>query len=364
MPRAPIFPAEALLAWYDRNARALPWRVAPADTQRGVLPDPYRVWLSEVMLQQTTVAAAAPRYQRFIERWPTVSALAAASLDDVLGEWAGLGYYARARNLHKAAIAVVERHDGDVPDTEEGLRALPGIGPYTAAAIAAIAFGRRAVVVDGNVERIFARWFATATPFPAGKRAVYERAASIWPNDRSGDFAQALMDIGAGACAPRAPDCADCPLVQGCEAFASGAPDAYPRRAPKTQRPVRNGAAFALFDVDGRVLVERRPDKGLLGGMIGLPGSPWVNSQTPDPFAFAPVNARWISAGSIDHVFTHFRLELAVYVADAAADADFANALALFWADPKKIRMPTVMRKALDAALGQERRRNTTEPAE
>lgn len=355
MAHAHDFPADLLLAWYDRTARDLPWRVAPGATAK---PDPYRVWLSEVMLQQTTVAAVTPRFEQFLARWPTVTALAAAPLDDVLGEWAGLGYYARARSLHKAALAVAREHGGVFPDTEDGLRALPGVGAYTAAAVAAIAFGRRAVVVDGNVERVAARWFGIETPFPAGKKQARAAAERMWPDHRSGDFAQALMDLGAGVCAPRAPLCGACPVAEGCAALASGAPETYPRRLPKKERPTRRGAAFALFDDRERVLVERRPDKGLLGGMIGLPGSPWESEPIGDPLTFAPAEAPWRSAGAVAHVFTHFRLELDVFAAEG-------NAVDGEWRDPVTVRMPTVMRKALDAALKtQAERRTITEPAE
>jgi A/G-specific adenine glycosylase len=361
MERPQDFPVKDLIAWYRRHARDLPWR----SMRPGAPPDPYRTWLSEVMLQQTTVAAVAPRFERFLRRWPTVTGLAAAPLDEVLSEWAGLGYYARARNLHKAAVVVARDCGGVFPDTEERLRALPGVGAYTAAAIAAIAFDRRAVVVDGNVERVMARWFAIETPFPAGKEAARVSAAAVWPDLGSGDFAQALMDLGAGICGPRAPSCEACPISKGCAAMAAGAPERYPRRAPKSERPTRRGAAFALFDGEGRVLAERRPERGLLGGMTGLPGTEWASAELSDPLRAAPAPARWSRAGAVTHAFTHFRLELEVFTADAAPATALPNNA--FWTDAPTVRMPTVMRKALDAALearGQATRRKMTEPAE
>lgn len=344
----------ALLDWYDLAARVLPWRAPPGSAPA----DPYRVWLSEVMLQQTTVAAVTPRYRRFLERWPTIETLAEAPLDDVLSEWAGLGYYARARNLHRCAGAVAAR--GGFPDTEDALRTLPGIGAYTAAAVAAIAFGRRAVVVDGNVERVMARLFAIKTPFPSGKRDARRRAEEVWPQTRSGDFAQALMDLGATICTPRAPSCLLCPLADQCEARAAGAAERYPRRAKKAEKPARHGVAFALFDADGRVLLERRPEEGLLGGMAGLPGTPWTDGASEgDEDSYAPCVARWSSAGAVRHVFTHFALELEVRWATARRKT-LPNAT--YWADPAAAGLPTVMKKAV--ALAQEARRTTTEPAE
>lgn len=365
MARVKGFPVAPLLSWYERSARVLPWRVPPDDLRRGVAPDPYRVWLSEVMLQQTTVAAVIPRYLRFLERWPTVADLASAPIDDVLSEWAGLGYYARARNLHKAAVAVASDCGGQFPDTEDGLAALPGVGAYTAAAVAAIAFGRRAVVIDGNIERVFARWFAIDAPLPAGKRDIRAVAETAWPSLRSGDFAQGLMDLGAGVCAPRAAECGQCPISDGCGARQAGAPETYPRRMPKPVRPTRRGAAFALFDPEGRVLLVRRPERGLLGGMIGLPGSDWTEENAADPMLCAPQETRWRAAGAITHVFTHFRLELDVYAAEASqANSAEPNA---FWEKPDTVRLPTVMRKALNAAVAarsQATRRRMTEPAE
>ncbi|MBI1365338.1 MAG: A/G-specific adenine glycosylase [Alphaproteobacteria bacterium] len=336
----------AVLAWYDANARALPWRRPPGVAEPA---DPYRVWLSEIMLQQTTVAAVRPRFERFLARWPTVEALAAASVDDVLGEWAGLGYYARARNLHKCAVEIAAR--GAFPDDEATLVALPGVGAYTAAAIAAIAFDKKAVVVDGNVERVMARLFAVETPLPSAKPELKRATASVWPDKRSGDFAQSLMDLGAGVCTPRAPECGACPLSRFCRAFALGAAQEYPRRAPKKQKPTRYGAGFALFDSKGRVLVERRPDKGLLGGMLGLPGTEWITERpNGDALAAAPAKAPWRHAGLARHTFTHFHLELDVYAGEGAARRIGGR---YEWADPETVRLPTVMRKALDLAFKQ-----------
>ncbi|MBY0421193.1 MAG: A/G-specific adenine glycosylase [Parvularculaceae bacterium] len=354
MMRRPQPDPATLLDWYGRHARLLPWRAPPGSTPP---PDPYRVWLSEVMLQQTTVAAVTERFLRFVRRWPTVEALAEAPLEEVLGEWAGLGYYARARNLHRCAVAVAAR--GGFPDTEEELRALPGIGAYTAAAVAAIAFGRRAVVVDGNVERVMARLFAIDTPFPAGKAEARRRAEDVWPDARSGDFAQALMDLGATVCTPRSPSCLVCPLADACLARRANVAEAFPKRAAKATRPERRGVAFVLFDGEGRVLLERRAEKGLLGGMPGLPGAPWSTEGPTSPEAQAPCDAGWRSAGSVRHVFTHFALALEV----RWASARMAKAPAkLFWADPDAAGLPTVMKKAV--ALAQEARRTTTDPAE
>lgn len=342
--------APALLRWYDAHARALPWRVGPAAHKSGARPDAYAVWLSEVMLQQTTVATVAPRYRDFLARWPTVEAMAAAPVDDILGAWAGLGYYARARNLHKCALTVSRDHGGVFPDTEEALRALPGVGDYTAAAIAAIAFDRPAVVVDGNVERVVSRLFAIETPLPAAKPAIREKAAAIWPARRPGDFAQALMDLGAGVCRPKAPQCLICPLTEHCAARRSGAPEAFPVKAAKKAKPARVGAAFALIDSRGRMLFERRPDKGLLGGMLGLPGTDWAAALPDDPLAFAPAPAQWTRTGAAEHVFTHFHLTLDVYV--ARAPNGFRKSRRQQWIAPAEAPLPTVMRKAVERAAG------------
>ena len=299
--------ARSLLAWYDAHARVLPWRVAPG---AGVRPDPYRVWLSEVMLQQTTVAAVGPYFAKFTNRWPTVEALAAADEAELMAAWAGLGYYARARNLIACARAVAGEHGGRFPDTEDGLRALPGVGAYTAAAIAAIAFDRRAVVVDANVERVVARLFAVADPLPGARPRIRALTDSITPATRAGDFAQAMMDLGATICTSRNPRCLACPLAESCAARAEAAPDAYPVKAAKKPKPQRRGTAYWL-ESNGAVLLVRRPDKGMLGGMRALPGGGWGETTELRP----PVAADWRPIGTVAHVFTHFALALDVVAA-------------------------------------------------
>ncbi|MEK7343017.1 MAG: A/G-specific adenine glycosylase [Pseudomonadota bacterium] len=297
--------AADLLAHYDVHARRLPWRAPPGSNAA----DPYRVWLSEVMLQQTTVAAVGPYFAKFTQRWPTVEALAAAADADLMAAWAGLGYYARARNLLACARAVVRDHDGCFPDTEEGLRALPGLGAYTAAAVAAIAFGRRAVVVDANVERVVARLFAIATPLPAARPAIHAAADRITPDARAGDFAQAMMDLGATICTARNPACGICPLRQDCAAVRTADPAAFPVKAAKKPKPHRLGHGWWM-ERDGRVWLVRRPDKGLLGGMRALPSSDW--SAAPDITPPAP--ARWTRIDTpVAHVFTHFSLALTIH---------------------------------------------------
>jgi len=341
----------ALLAWYDRHARVLPWRA-----KRGGRSDPYRVWLSEIMLQQTTVKTVAPYYARFLRRWPDIAALAAASLDDVLREWAGLGYYARARNLHACARAVVERHGGIIPDTLDGLRALPGIGDYTAAAVAAIAFDAPAVPVDGNVERVVTRLFAIDEALPAAKPAIKQLAASLLPPRRAGDFAQALMDLGASLCSPKRPACALCPWSEPCVARARGEQETFPRKAPKREGKLRRGAAFVVSRADGRVLLRQRPAKGLLAQMTEVPGSDWAHDfDEADALASAPrfKRANWrLLPGVVRHVFTHFPLELAVFIAQVPPGA--AAPKGARWvkvADLPGEALPTVMRKVLTHAL-------------
>ncbi|MFT4098607.1 MAG: A/G-specific adenine glycosylase [Rhodoblastus sp.] len=340
MPPRPS-PAASLLAWYDRHARKLPWR-AP----RGAPPDPYVVWLSEIMLQQTTVAAVGPYFRRFLERWPDVAALAAAPDEEVMREWAGLGYYSRARNLVACARAIAAR--GGFPDEEAGLRELPGVGPYTAAAVAAIAFGRRAVVVDGNVERVVARLFAIETPLPQAKPEIRERADELTPRARAGDFAQAMMDIGATICTPKKPACALCPLDGFCIARKGGAPETYPRRAPKAERPERRGAAFVAIRADGAVFLRTRPPKGLLGGMTEFPGTEWsVDFDPSRALDAAPLALDWRRrAGEVLHVFTHFALKLHVYVASAPQSHTApAGARWVAGARLSDEALPTLMRK-------------------
>lgn len=345
MPPVPVHPPAdlpalraALLDWYDAHRRTLAWRGAPG----AAAPDPYRVWLSEVMLQQTTTPHATPYFEAFTARWPTVSDLAAAADSDVMAAWAGLGYYARARNLLACARAVAGDHGGVFPDTEAGLLALPGVGAYTAAAVAAIAFGRPANVVDGNVERVMARLFAVETPLPAAKPELRRRAASLVADHRPGDWAQALMDLGATVCRPGRPLCHLCPLTAWCAGFRSGAPERWPLKTRKTVRPHRTGTAWVLRDDRGRVALVRRPDKGLLGGMTGLPTSDWaVDAAEASP----PVAADWRGAGAVEHVFTHFSLTLDVRTATGAGD--------FLWTDPDEAlrSLPTVFRKALERGL-------------
>ncbi len=316
--------ATDLLAWYDRHRRRLPWRAPP-----GVAADPYRVWLSEIMLQQTTVKAVVPYYARFLARWGDVTALAAAPLDDVLKAWAGLGYYARARNLHACARAVVARHGGEFPASEAELRALPGIGAYTAAAIAAIAFDQPASPVDGNIERVIARLYAIDTPPPAAKRNIARLAQALTPVRRAGDFAQAMMDLGATLCVPKTPACTLCPWHQNCAAYRRGEAELFPRRALKREGVLRRGAAFVVQRADGLILVRSRPAKGLLGGMTEVPTTEWGhdfdehNALDHAPrFGSAKLRKKidWHRLpGRVRHVFTHFPLELAVYAASMPA---------------------------------------------
>lgn len=361
MQREIVLPANArllgstLLAWYDREQRDLPWRTAP-----GEAPDPYKVWLSEIMLQQTTVKAVLPRYGLFLRRWPDVQTLAGAPLRDVLGAWAGLGYYARARNLHACARAVVERHGGRFPATETGLRKLPGIGDYTAAAIAAIAFGKRATPVDGNIERVVARLFAVTTPLPAAKDEIKALARQLAPARRGGDFAQAMMDLGATICTPRRPVCGLCPVRPECRGHAEGLAEILPYRAARTERPLRQGAAFVALRADGAVLLRERPPKGLLGGMLEVPSSPWQAAMPNGKSAatHAPLEADWRKLpGLVAHTFTHFQLELAVYCAEvdaAAKPRPSAQPEHCRWLKPRELSgaaLPSVMRKVLLHAL-------------
>ncbi len=339
----------AVLAWYDRHARVMPWRVGPEERRQGVRPDPYRVWLSEVMLQQTTVAAVRDYFRRFTALWPTVADLAAAEDGRVMAEWAGLGYYARARNLLRCARVVAADHGGHFPRTAAELRALPGIGPYTAAAIAAIAQDEPATVVDGNVERVVARLFAVSTPLPAAKPRLTELAARLTPADRPGDHAQAMMDLGATICTPRKPACALCPLAAACLARASGLETALPAKAAKPVKPTRHGIIFVGIRNDGAVLVERRPEHGLLGGMLGWPGSDWSEAPAePAP----PAEGDWHPAGTARHTFTHFHLVLEVRAARLALDTVVRRGAFVPQDAFRPTDLPTLMRKALDVASG------------
>jgi A/G-specific adenine glycosylase len=335
-----------LLSWYDTHARDLPWRVRPKAAAAGVRADPYRVWLSEVMLQQTTVPHAAPYFLDFTRRWPSVNDLAAAEDGDVMAAWAGLGYYARARNLLACARAVANDHGGVFPDTEEGLRALPGLGPYTAAAVAAIAFDRAANVVDGNVERVMSRLFAVEAPLPDSKPELKRLAEALVRNERPGDWAQALMDLGATVCRPKAPLCDRCPIAEFCAALPTGEPETFPRKVAKADRPHRYGAAF-LLTRGGEIALIRRPPKGLLGGMLALPSTDWRAARWSEPevIAAAPARAPWRPAGEVDHGFTHFTLTLSVY----RAEGEMADAV---WTPRGGLgALPSVFLKAAKAGL-------------
>ena len=349
MDRNPSRIRAALLGWYDAHARSLPWRVGPADHARGLSADPYRVWLSEVMLQQTTVPHATSYFLDFTRRWPTVADLAAAPEADVMAAWAGLGYYARARNLIACARVVAKDHAGVFPETEEGLLGLPGVGPYTAAAIAAIAFDRPSNVVDGNVERVVSRLYAVQDPLPASKPELKALAAELVRAQRPGDWAQALMDLGATVCRPKAPLCDRCPVAFACAALAEGNPESYPRKTAKAERPRRHGAAFVLTH-QGRVALERRPPRGLLGGMLGLPTTDW-GATRPAPAeirAAAPVKADWRPLAPVEHVFTHFALTLEVWRAEAGSANPSLEWLPI---DEAGQALPSVFLKALRAGL-------------
>ena len=346
---------KALLSWYDRSRRDLPWRAKPGET-----PDPYGVWLSEIMLQQTTVKAVIPYYQTFLKRWPAVHALAAADREDVLGAWAGLGYYSRARNLHECAKTVAREHRGIFPAEVQNLILLPGIGPYTAAAISAIAYDRRAMPVDGNVERVVARLAAIEEPLPAVKPRLKALAETLTPKVRCGDFAQAMMDLGATVCSPRRPSCMICPLKDLCQARRAEIADTLPRRSPRPERPLRQGVAFVAINERGEILLRRRPDKGLLGGMSEVPSTDWIETWLPpdDALRLAPIKTRWFAMpGAVAHTFTHFRLGLMVYRAHVRNDVPLT-----LWARQRDCRwvnrraldreaLPSVMRKVIAHGL-------------
>jgi A/G-specific adenine glycosylase len=354
--------AQSLLDWYDREARDLPWRVHPK-RHGGKRPNAYRVWLSEIMLQQTTVKAVIPYYLGFLKRWPTVARLAAAPLDDVLAAWAGLGYYSRARNLHACAQVVASQHGGKFPRDEAALRELPGIGPYTAAAIASIAFGASATPIDGNIERVIARLFALTDPLPGVKPKIKKLAQSLTPAERAGDYAQALMDLGATVCTPKRPSCLVCPIQTDCAARAEGIEARLPMKGAKPERPVRVGLAFVALREDGYVLLRKRPESGLLGGMMEVPSTDWGETLPPinEALRAAPVRSDWWAVpGLVVHVFTHFRLEISVYRAIVPTDASLT-----FWADPNRCTwvarrdldraaLPSVMRKIIAHGLAEQ----------
>ena len=340
--------AALLLTWYDRHRRDLPWRAKPGETA-----DPYRVWLSEIMLQQTTVTAVAPYYRAFLKRWPDVKRLAAADLDEVCGVWAGLGYYSRARNLHRAAQTIVHDHGGRFPQTSEDLRALPGIGTYTAGAIAAIAFGEPVAAMDGNAERVVARLHAVEDELPKAKGKLAVLGQALVPHDRPGDFAQALMDLGSGVCVSKRPRCEACPLVSVCEGRRLGIAANLPRKAAKRARPLKRGAAFVALDRRGAIYLVRRPEKGLLGGMFQPPLSEW-NASFPthaQALAGAPFSGQWErKSGLVHHGFTHFELELEIYVCRFQSRPNGEG----FWLTPPEFAtapVPTVMRKAIGHAV-------------
>lgn len=345
----PTADAATLLRWYDRHRRRLPWRAPP-----GEKADPYRVWLSEIMLQQTTVKAVAPYYERFLARWPRIQDLGGATLVEVLKLWAGLGYYARARNLHACARTILEQHGGEFPDTEEKLRELPGIGAYTAAAMAAIAFARKATPVDGNIERVIARLFAIEEPLPAAKPAIRAQAEALTPDQRAGDFAQALMDLGATICTPKRPACSLCPWSEPCVARARSDQETFPRKIPKAEGKLRRGAAFVALRADGTILVRTRIEKGLLGGMTEVPTTEWSNGfDTSNGASGAPLKAKWRKLpGAVTHTFTHFPLELTVYTATLPESTRAPKGAR--WIKVGEIAgeaFPNVMRKVIAHAL-------------
>ena len=343
--------AHKLLSWYDRHHRELPWRVSPSAATAGKRADPYHVWLSEVMLQQTTVQAVKPYFTKFLERWPKVTNLAAAPSEDVMAAWAGLGYYARARNLKKCAEAVANDHHGIFPDTEEGLRALPGIGDYTSAAVAAIAFNRPSAVMDGNVERVISRLYAIDAPLPGSKPEMKARVRELTPTDRPGDFAQAMMDLGATICTPKRPACALCPFRDDCLALAEHEPERFPVKAAKKEKPVRVGAAFVAVTENGEILLRRRIETGLLGGMTEVPTTAWTaRIDGGTDIDHAPFDSDWHPCGAITHVFTHFELRLSVFRTRIPAGKEPTG----WWVPIEKLddeALPTVMKKVITQAI-------------
>jgi len=335
-----------LLEWYDVHARVMPWRVSPADRQAGVKPDPYFIWMSEIMLQQTTVAAVKAYFIKFTTLWPTVKDLATAKDADVMAAWAGLGYYARARNLLKCARTVVSDHNGQFPADHDTLLTLPGIGPYTAAAVSSIAFDLPETVLDGNVERVMARLHDEHTPLPAAKPILMDHAKAETPNTRAGDYAQAVMDLGATICTPRNPACGICPWKDPCKARTNGTAVELPKKTPKKKTPTRKGIVYVARRSDGAWLLETRPESGLLGGMLGWPGSDWSDAPEPAP----PLDADWQKLDArARHTFTHFHLQLTIMTAtvpDISPDQGQFIAHSNF----RPTSLPTVMRKVFDLA--------------
>jgi A/G-specific adenine glycosylase len=340
------FSSTALFAWYDRHGRTLPWRRRWPD-----LAPAYHVWLSEIMLQQTVVSTVIPYFLDFIRRWPRVEDLGAAPLDDVLAAWAGLGYYARARNLHKTAGIVAGQHSGHFPDNLVGLRALPGVGPYTAGAISAIAFGQNEVVVDGNIERVLARYFAIATPLPAAKAEIGAHYAAILTGERPSDFPQALMDFANAVCTPKNPACAGCPLASNCRGFSTGQAGLYPVKAAKKAKETRRGIAFVAFAKNGDGFVVRREDRGMLGGMLGFPSAGWASRgaiyDAKAPLVAAPFAADWrLLEDKVHHVFTHFRLEMDVAIAEVSPETQSQmSGNHGMWQAVRPADLPSLMRK-------------------
>ena len=343
--------SDALLAWYDAHARILPWRVRAPDKA-----DPYKVWLSEIMLQQTTVATVRDYFLIFVALWPTVEELAAAPRDDILKAWAGLGYYARARNLHACARAVVEQHGGKFPADHAKLLALPGIGPYTAGAVAAIAFDLPHAAVDGNVERVVSRLNAIETPLPLSKPEIRTRAGELVPQQRAGDFAQAIMDLGATICTPKSPNCSSCPWSQHCAGLAKGIAATLPRKTPKASIPTRLGHAYLVIKDGDMLLLRRRPETGLLGGMMEVPGSVWQENVLLKPLSHAPLQLNWSKRpGIVEHTFTHFHLQVTVWTASLAQHSAAALDESYAWFkldDVETQALPTVMRKIIAHGLG------------
>ncbi|MDW3224008.1 MAG: A/G-specific adenine glycosylase [Paracoccaceae bacterium] len=349
----PVTLGDELLAWYDVHARTMPWRVPPQNRLEGQAPDPYRVWMSEVMLQQTTVVTVKDYFERFTARWPTVRDLAAARDADVMGEWAGLGYYARARNLLKCARAVVADHGGYFPADHAALLKLPGIGPYTAAAISSIAFDLPYAVLDGNVERVMARLHDIHTPLPEAKPALMIYAEALTPASRPGDYAQAVMDLGATICTPKSPACGICPWRDPCLARLRGTAPDLPKKTPKKPKPTRRGSIYLGTRNDGAWLLETRPEKGLLGGMLGWPGSDWVDITDNPPDAIPPAPGAWRELdGEVRHTFTHFHLTLRVFTAQIDPSIAPERGTFLPKDEFRPSDLPTVMRKAFNLAQG------------